>query len=189
MNGEREPDIDLDKIWKRFLSGDNESFDLLYSRYVHSLFIYGLRFTSDRELLKDCIQDTFVRMYDGRAHLHHVSNISSYLRISLKNRIINSMNREKIYARSMDIMEIESGEEEGMEPNIVYKEEELQKQNKIEAMMDLLTPQQRKVVLCRYVRGLSLEEISLQMGVNYQSTQNTLQRAIKKIKKHFFSKK
>ena len=56
-------------------------------------------------------------------------------------------------------------------------------------MMNLLTPQQRKVVLFRYVKGLSLEDISLQTGVKYQSIQNTLQRAIKKIKKHYFPEK
>lgn len=188
MDGERKPNVELDRIWKRFLSGDNESFDLLYNRYVQALFIYGLQFTSDRELLKDCIQDTFVKMYCARAHLCHVSNISSYLRAALKNRLINSLNRERIYLKSIDVSEVSPDEENMFEPNIVYKEEELLKQNKIDAMMDLLSPQQRKAVLYRYVEGLSLEEISLQMGVNYQSTQNTLQRAIKKIKKQFLKK-
>lgn len=189
MNGEREPNVELDKIWKRFLAGDNESFDLLYNQYVQALFIYGLQFTTDKELLKDCIQDIFVKMYCARAHLLHVSNVNSYLYAALKNRLINSLNREKIYLKSIDISEASSDEGNMVEPNIIYKEEELQKQNKIDTMMNLLTPQQRKVVVYRYVEGLSLEDISLKTGVKYQSIQNTLQRAIKKIKKHYFPKK
>ncbi|MEA5126724.1 MAG: RNA polymerase sigma factor [Proteiniphilum sp.] len=188
MDGEREPNVELDRIWRRFLAGDNESFDLLYSQYVQTLFMYGLQLTADKELLKDCIQDVFVKLYCARTHLCHVSNIGSYLRVALKNRMINSLNREKFYLKSMDVSEVTF--DEGMvEPDILYKEEELQKQNKIDAMMNLLTPQQRKVILYRYVEGLSLEDISLSTGVKYQSIQNTLQRAIKKIKKHYFPKK
>lgn len=189
MDGERYSNVELDKIWRRFLDGDNESFDLLYDQYVKVLFIYGLQFTTDKELLKDCIQDIFVKMYCARTHLLHVSNINSYLRTALKNRLINSLKREKIYLKSIDVSEVSFDEDNMVESNIIYKEEEIQKQNKIDAMMNLLTPQQRKVVLFRYVKGLSLEDISLQTGVKYQSIQNTLQRAIKKIKKHYFPEK
>jgi RNA polymerase sigma factor (sigma-70 family) len=188
MKEQREFDLELDRAWKNFLSGNNESFDLLYNRYVQILFIYGLQYTSNRELLKDCIQDTFVKIYEAREHLHHVSNISIYLRIAFKNQLINSLNRERLYLKSVNVSDILQIEENTVDQNMVYEEEKLQNQNKTEMMMNLLTPQQRKVVRYRYVENWSLEEISLYMGVNYQSTLNTLQRAIKKIKKYFLEK-
>jgi len=186
MKEQREPDLELERTWKKFISGDDKSFDLLYSQYVQVLFIYGLQFTSERELLKDCIQDTFIRLYETRDQLHHVSNVNIYLRIALKNRLINSLHREKIYSKSIDVADISPMEENMVDQRIVNEEDLLQKRSKVEALMNLLTPQQRKVIRYRYVEDWSLEEISQHMGVNYQSTQNTLQRAIKKIKKHFF---
>jgi RNA polymerase sigma factor (sigma-70 family) len=188
MKEQKSSDSELDEIWKNFLSGDDKSFDLLYSRYIQILFYYGLQFTADRELLKDCIQDTFVKIYEAREQLYHVSNISVYLRIAFKNRLINSLNREKIYLKSTDIPNIPLVEENTTDQHIIHEEEILQKLNKIEKMMNLLTPQQKKVVYYRYVKGWSLEKISIHMEVNYQSIQNTLQRAIKKIKKFFYGK-
>ena len=56
--------IENDKlIWNRFLAGDNEAFSEVYQKYVQSLFLYGLQFTSDRELVKDSIHDLFVKLY------------------------------------------------------------------------------------------------------------------------------
>jgi len=184
----RDPNLEIDRAWKEFLSGDDKFFDQLYNEYVQILFIYGLQFTSDRELLKDCIQDTFIKLFEVREQLHHVTNLGLYLRIALKNRLINSLNREKIYSKSIDVTDISPVEENAIDQNMMYEEEILLRQQKIETIMTLLTPQQREAIRYRYVEDRSLEEISTRMGVNYQSTQNTLQRAIKKIKKYFIQK-
>lgn len=182
----KEPDIEWHNLWKKFLSGDDKSFDLLYERYVQHLFVYGLQFSTDRELLKDCIQDVFVKFFEAREQLHHVVNINVYLRIALKNQLINALNREKLYVKAMDVSDFSIADEDVVEQRLVFDDEQLQNQNRIHAIMQHLTPQQQKVVHYRYIEDWSLEEISLYMGVKYQSTQNTLQRAIKKIKKHFF---
>jgi len=188
MKEQRESDLEIDKIWKKYLSGDDESFDFLYNKFVQVLFVYGLQFTSNRELLKDCIQDVFTKMYDSRKELKHVSNVSMYLRISLKNRVINSLKRENIYAKSVDFLNISAIEENTIDQGILQKEEEVRKREKMEALMNVLTPQQKKVIGYRYVENMSIEDISLRLGINYQSVQNTLQRGIGKIKKYFLEK-
>ena len=177
---------DVEQVWQKFLLGDNESFDRLYSMFIKVLFTYGLQFTTDRELVKDCIQDVFVTIYDTRIQLHHITNISIYLRISLKNRLINVLIKEKKHLSTPDFAFVD---EFTTEQKLEYIEEEQHNRNRVEIILKLLTPQQKKVVHYRYIEGLSLEEISLLMKINYQSVQNTLQRAIKKIKNHFFSKK
>ena len=40
------------------------NFSQLYNKHIDQLFAFGSRFTSDREMLKDCIQDVFVRVWD-----------------------------------------------------------------------------------------------------------------------------
>ena len=59
----------------------------LYDKNIDNLFAFGSRFTTDRELLKDCIHDVFVKLYLKRDNLGNVENIESYLYISLRNRI------------------------------------------------------------------------------------------------------
>jgi len=165
---------------------DEDSLDRLYNEYVQVLFVYGLQFTSDRELVKDCIQDVFVKLYETKNQLHDVDNVSTYLRIALKNRIINSLKREKILSKYISTSAFSDIDESTAEQKLEYSEEEQHNRNLIETIFKILTPQQKKIVQYRYIEDLSLEEISILTKINYQSVQNSLQRAIKKIKKHFF---
>lgn len=168
---------------------DNVSFDQLYDRYVQILFSYGLQFTSDRELVKDCIQDVFVKIYETGTQLHHVDNMGAYLRIALKNKIINSQKKQKIHSNYINTIGFSDIDEFTAEQELECLEEEQHNRNRIEMMMKILTPQQKKVVHYRYIEDLSLEEISIMLNINYQSAQNILQRAIKKIKNHFLPEK
>ena len=58
--------------WNRFIAGDDDAYASLYEEYVQDLYQYGLCFTSDTELVKDCIQDLFVYLYANRSHLDYV---------------------------------------------------------------------------------------------------------------------
>ena len=52
--------MDDRKLWTRFINGDDKAYSMLYERYVDILFPYGMGFTPNRELVKDCIQDIFI---------------------------------------------------------------------------------------------------------------------------------
>ena len=54
-------------------------FTNLYNEHVDNLFAFGSRFTTNRELLKDCIQDVFVKLFSKRDSLDAIENIESYI--------------------------------------------------------------------------------------------------------------
>ena len=67
-----EPDIHTlsdSLLWKRFLEGDSSAYTQIYNRTVQDLFRFGLLYTSDKELIKDCIHDVFVKIHMNRAKL------------------------------------------------------------------------------------------------------------------------
>ena len=67
--------VDESKIkWRQFVSGDNESYSWIYTTYVQILYRYGLRFTSDPEIIKDCIQEVFTSLYKNRNTLFMTGN-------------------------------------------------------------------------------------------------------------------
>ena len=70
------------------------NFSQLYDKHVDSLFSFGSKFTSDRELIKDCIQDVFVKLFNKKETLDKVCNIESYLYVSLRNRINDEFRRQ-----------------------------------------------------------------------------------------------
>jgi DNA-directed RNA polymerase specialized sigma24 family protein len=59
----------------KVLLGDDKAYALFYNNIFEELFSYGMRFTSDRELIKDCIQDVFVKIYSNRSTLGKTDNI------------------------------------------------------------------------------------------------------------------
>ena len=48
-------------MWNRFMAGDDDAYASLYEEYVQDLYQYGLCFTSDTELVKDCIHFSYLQ--------------------------------------------------------------------------------------------------------------------------------
>jgi RNA polymerase sigma factor (sigma-70 family) len=175
-------------LWHSFMSGDEQSFIRLYDKYIRILYAYGLYYTADRELLKDCIQDTFLKIYHDRAELKHINNIKSFLCTLLKNNLINVANREQIHLRYIRSLDPRQEDDETAEVLIIDDENRLLEQRKVAKIMSLLSARQRQVIYYRFFENKSIDEISKIMDINYQSVQNIIQRSIKKAA-NFFSKK
>jgi DNA-directed RNA polymerase specialized sigma24 family protein len=65
--------------WEQFLTGNKEAYAWIYKAYVQQLYRYGLRFTTDTELIKDTIQEVFTLIYKNRKQLIVPENVQLYL--------------------------------------------------------------------------------------------------------------
>lgn len=93
---QKRDDQEMITLLLAFEEGDATAFSKLYDLNVNLLFSYGCKLTTDRELLKDCIHDVFVKMYTKKEELKHVENFKSYLFISLRNRLCDEV-RKRLY--------------------------------------------------------------------------------------------
>lgn len=174
-------------IWNLFLSGDDKSYTYFYKKYVTDLFSYGLHFTPDREVVKDCIQDVFVKIYCNRNKLPKIDNVKLYLFIALKNTLFNVFQKDKAHYH-IDTIEPVFTIEFSIEDKLIREEIEKEQSIKMNEMLDTLTPRQKEVIYYRYIEGLKMEDVCLLMNMNYQSVQNLIQRSFKKIRTIFPSK-
>ena len=46
-----------------FKAGDDRAFSQIYETYADLLFSYGMRFTSNREIVRDTLQELFIKLY------------------------------------------------------------------------------------------------------------------------------
>ena len=44
------------ELWDSFKAGDDRAFSQIYETYADLLFSYGMRFTSNREIVRDTLQ-------------------------------------------------------------------------------------------------------------------------------------
>lgn len=179
--------VDESKIkWRLFLSGDNDSYSWIYNTYIQILYRYGLSFTSESEIIKDCIQEVFTSLYKNRDRLITPENIKVYLFVSLKNCLIRTLYKESLYDHELP-SQVQFSLEPTVEEKFIDNEQYDSQQKMIKDILALLTPRQKEIIYYRFIQELSMDEICALMDMNYQSAQNLIQRSLKKIRQNYNS--
>ena len=183
MNEENKNIPDDELLWNNFLSGNESAYKFLYERYAKRLIVQGMQFTPDRELIKDCVHDLFVKIYKNRAGLKPVNNLRIYLFVGLRNSMITAIaKRNKCLQNSAKSKADPAPENISIEDEFIDRETRDIDIKRISEALSKLTVRQREVILYRFYENMSLEEISVLMGMNRQSVQNLLQRTLKKLR-------
>ena len=56
---------------------------------AQDMYSYGMLFTTNSELVKDCLHDVFIKIHRNRKKLSQVDNIRLYLLKAMKNYLFN----------------------------------------------------------------------------------------------------
>ncbi|MCD8202342.1 MAG: sigma-70 family RNA polymerase sigma factor [Prevotella sp.] len=158
------------------------NFSELYDKTVDNLFAIGLTYSFDREMIKDCIQDVFVKLYMKRHELDTVVNIESYLYASLRNRINDEFRHNShLCDREIDDNSFNAfGDDD--EYDLEYLEEERKRTETVSDYMKHLSPRQRQIIDLYYIERLKYNDICQIMGINYQSVRNLMHRSLSKLR-------
>jgi len=173
-------DADMVEVWDKFRQGDNDAFSFLFESYLDTLYRYGLKFVSDEDFVKDCVQDLFIKLYNNRMSLSSTTNPKFYLLFSLKNMIIDSLSKNKriTYMSPEDLPFIASYSRYNEDTS----EEDEEIKQKFEEVLSMLNARQKEAIYLRFQLDMSYEEISQLLEINYQSARNLIHRSITKIR-------
>ena len=172
------------ELWQEFKNGSRSAFVYIYNRYFDEMYLYGLQFTGDVDLLKDSIQDVFVRLNESRRRLSATSSIKYYLYKSVKREIIHAEKRQKNIARKLQSMKGRGFEYEiSAEEIIISRQVDEDLARSIREAANNLLHRQREIIFYHFFEGFSIKQIQELMGFNsVQATHNLLNRAIKKLR-------
>ena len=164
-----------------YRQGDQNAFMSLYDMYAEMLLNYGLCITSDKELVKDCVQDVFIKLISKSQDLQ-VTKVTSYLLISLRNRLLDEF-RRKNYMTETAVEDIRiSTTVEDVENSYILDESSLNNVRKVQILMDELTPRQRQVFTLYYIEQRKYEDICGIIQMNYHSVRNLVHRGMLKLR-------
>lgn len=164
--------------WNAFKEGDRQGFDNLFRRYYPILLQYGLRITSDKELVSDCIQDLFIELWQSRSSTS-VQSVKAYLLKALKYKLFRQFRGGNL---TQSDTFIETNFELSHDQFLVAKEEEAQTTARVVAAINQLPNRQKEIVYLKIYQGLSYEELSDVMGINYQVARNLFYQSIKSLR-------
>ena len=170
-----------DTLLASFQAGNMAAFSQLYDLHINILFNYGLKLTIDKELLKDCIHDIFVKLYTKKEELGTIDNLKSYLFISLKNKLCDEL-RKRMYMSDTAIEDVNAVAPTDVEDDYMEEEQRKNEFSLVKRLLDQLSPRQRVALTLFYIEEKKYEDICEIMNMNYQSVRNLMHRGLTKLR-------
>ncbi len=171
-------------LWELLRKGDDNAFKLLYDQYAKLLYQYGLKLTSQEQIIEDCIHDLFIKIYNKKRKLSNTNNVKLYLVKSFRNNLVRMLEREKKYSlkgKGDYYFELAFS----IESKIVDSESEQKKKDILIKALKKLSARQKESIFLRYTNGLEYHEIAGIMGMSVQACRNSIYRAIKLLRGEF----
>ncbi|TDO03808.1 RNA polymerase sigma-70 factor (ECF subfamily) [Sunxiuqinia elliptica] len=177
MNGKEE--IPMSLVWNQMKAGNEQGLSDLFTRLYPDLYLYGMKIFNLPDLVKDSIQDVFVRVWEKRKTLGEVLNPKAYLITALRRKLFE--NKERYFAADAEIL-IKISEKQAFSfvenefteiPEISEKLRE-----SLIATINDLPERQRELVFLRFYYNLKYREIADILNVKEQTVKNLMQRTM-----------
>ena len=167
------------ELWRRFKSGNNSAFILIYERFFDSLYSYGLRINRNEELVKDAIHDVFLDLKNSSKSIGDTDSIKFYLFKCLKRRIYKELKKWtslKQDLASQDSFEITFSHEQ----TLIDHQINLEKSLSVTKAIAKLSPRKREAIYYVYFEGLSYQQVSELMDLaDAKSARDLTYKALK----------
>ncbi len=177
-------------LWNQFRSDDEVAFGKLYQCYVQLLYNYCTQFSTDRALIKDCIHDLFVELWQHRHSLGDTTSVRFYLMASIKRKLVRHLNAQLKHTSNEEIpLEYHHLYTVSSESELIAHEEYVSNSKSLNFALEKLPRRQREAVFLKFYVNMTNEEISDFMHINIQSVYNLVFGALSNLKKNLTSEK
>ncbi len=167
--------------WIRYQNGNQEALGEIFHTYFQELYFYGLKIVAVPDMVKDLIQELFVKLWERRESIGDVVNVKAYLLVALRNELIHASKNNRLSDSTLS-------EKAGpfilaAEDFMIIEEDSKELKLRLVAVLNKLSDRQREVIMLRFYHNLSFEELAEVMEMNTQSVRNLLFRALERIRK------
>jgi len=183
-------DEDLVQRWR---NGEEEAFSQIYSRYRHRVFSTAYRIMRDHEDARDATQEIFLKVYRSlRDWDPDRASLSTWLFRLASNHSIDCWRSRRRRLNAEMLAESFDASPPGKGAGIAERSPHRQLEAKeaagmIERCVEGLPALQRRFVILRYFRELSLAEIAVLEGRSIGTVKGLLHRATRSVRRRLTS--
>ena len=141
-----------------------------------------VKLVSDQDLVRDCIQDIFIKLIQNYQSLSATPNVRGYLLKAFRNKLYDTLEKE----RATDDISLyeETFVTDELLPLLSFDDSDADHRAKhLMKVFSELSPHQQEIIYLYYVNELKHEEIAEIMEINYQSSKNLLFRSLSKLRR------
>ena len=176
MGGES---IHINLTWEKMKIGDEAALSEIFTCFYSDLYRYGIKIFNHPDLVKDSIQDVFVRIWERRETIGQVQNAKAYLITSLRRKLFENKEQyvSQIYDGKSGLDEKETFSFSAAE-FMEVEEISTQLRTSMTGAINDLPERQRELIYLRFYFNLPYAEIARIMDVKEQTVKNLMQRAM-----------
>ena len=168
--------MEEDKIlYEKFLSGDENSFNLIVEKYKNNLIYFITRYVNNIEIAEDIFQDTILYILENKEKYDFKFSFKTYMYMIAKSRSINYINKnDKILEMPEDLADEKLLEE------IICKDEQ---KEKIHNVIKKMKKDYQLVIYLTQIENLSYKETAEIMDKTEGQIKTLAHNSKKKLKK------
>jgi len=172
---------DFSVILKSLKQGNLKSFETIYNKFHDDLCIHALKYTPDRNLIQDIVQDTFLDLWHQRRKLNVKSTLKGYLYRMVYYKLMDAFkndskkNNEYLSFYQSSVKDATTP----LEGDDDYKNILLAK---LDLCLNSLPKRCKKVFLDKKISGLKYIEIAKNLEISIKTVEGHIRRAYALIK-------
>ncbi|GAB3856829.1 sigma-70 family RNA polymerase sigma factor [Hymenobacter terrigena] len=155
----------------------------MFETYYDALYHYGLKLTGDEDLVKDCIQNLFQKLWRRREGLRAVQVVKAYLFKALRRHLGDETKMLRQHRHLLptytDSFEVTYSHEEFL----IAQQGDAEQSARLLAALNQLSKRQREALYLKFFDGFTYERIAEVMSLNVQSVRNLIFNALQTLRK------
>jgi RNA polymerase sigma factor (sigma-70 family) len=171
------------------LKGNQKKYELLVNKYQSFAFTIALRYTKNREDAEELAQSAFVKAYLNLKDYRGDAKFSTWLYTIVSSLCLSFLRKKKLEMHSLDqegVFERANAHESSLKADVIEQHSRTALLNRA---MNLLNPDDAKLLMLFYKAEQSLDEIAQILHIEPNNAKVKLHRARQRLKetmeKHF----
>jgi len=180
MNYKQASDIGL---WQCCQQDDIRAYNELFDRYAKSLYRQAIAYVHNEMDAEELVMDLLLNLWEKRGHLKADAgnNVKAYLMLSMRNRIINHLQKNIPGTASIDLLdEAKFVDSREADYGIICRDMETIYQSEV----DKLSPQRQKVFRLSREKNLSYAEIADELNLSINTVENYMVSALNTLREN-----
>lgn len=161
-------------------TNDTMLFEVLYDRYATMVYNKCYGFANSADEAKDLTQDVFLRVFVKLASFKGKSKFSTWLYAFTYNLCVNYVTRNTAKKIEKKSVSSDSIENIGGEVDTAYEFESMRVEQ-LKRVMDLISPEEKMILLLKYQDNLTIKELSEALEIGESAVKMRLKRAKDKL--------
>lgn len=170
-------------LLQRLQSGDEQALGALMQLFYAEVYHYACKFSDDDQLIRDCIQEVYISLWQRRDTATIISAPKYYLLRAVKNRVLKALHKNSKTTCFDSFTGYDFKVELSTEYMIIERQISEENAARLQRLLDQLPARQKEIIYLKFYQQLDQDEIAALMNISRQSVYNLLYESLQKLRK------